>query len=101
MEAGEERSAVRRLGYLELTRYIAVADRDTTLPLTLMRGTQTLDTMRVRANLTAIYGVVGSAAPVSRSVPVRGLPMDSGPARGRHTRNESRLRHPQPVDSNG
>jgi hypothetical protein len=59
--AGTYRLTVRRIGYAELARDFVVADRDTAVTLTLVPRAQTLDTMRVRANVMAIYGVVGAS----------------------------------------
>jgi hypothetical protein len=60
--SGTYRMTLRRIGYLELTRDFVVAGRDTAITLTLDRRVQMLDTMHVRASVTAIYGVVGTSA---------------------------------------
>ncbi|MEO8335208.1 MAG: carboxypeptidase regulatory-like domain-containing protein [bacterium] len=60
--SGTYQLSVRRIGFLELARDFVVADRDTAVTLTLTLRAQLLDTMRVRANAMAIYGVVGAAA---------------------------------------
>jgi hypothetical protein len=59
--AGSYRLTVRRIGYAELTRDLVVADRDTAITLLLVPRAQVLDTMRVQANVMAIYGVVGTS----------------------------------------
>lgn len=59
---GPQQLIVRRLGYREASRDVELAQRDTGFVLSLAAITQTLDTVRVRAGLTAIYGVVGTSA---------------------------------------
>ena len=58
---GTYRMTVRRIGYAELARELIVADRDTALTVALVPRAMTLDTMRVKANVIAIYGVVGTS----------------------------------------
>jgi Carboxypeptidase regulatory-like domain len=58
---GTYRMTVRRIGYAELTRELIVADHDTALMVVLVRRAMLLDTMRVKANVTAIYGLVGTS----------------------------------------
>jgi hypothetical protein len=58
---GTYRMTVRRIGFTELARELIVADHDTALTVVLVPRAMTLDPVRVQANVTAIYGVVGTS----------------------------------------
>lgn len=68
--AGQYRVDIRRVGYAVAERDLRVGDRDTSLTFALVAIARGLDTVRVRATLTAISGLVGRAADLR---PLRGV----------------------------
>jgi hypothetical protein len=62
VQNGRYRVTVRQIGFVEASRDVDVSDRDVTVSIRLRAASQTLDTVRVRAHVTAIYGVVGTTA---------------------------------------
>lgn len=62
LAAGRYQLTVREIGFLETSRGVDVSERDATITISLAPATQRLDTVRVRANVTAVYGVVGTTA---------------------------------------
>ena len=59
---GRYRLSVRLIGFAEAMRDVDVTGRDVSLSIALTSTTQRLDTVRVRAAVTAVYGVVGTSA---------------------------------------
>lgn len=62
--SGTMRFSARRIGYAVMAQELRLADRDTTLVVRLQANAQLLDTTRVRANVTGIYGSVGTSVDV-------------------------------------
>lgn len=58
--AGAYRLTVRRIGYAEWTRELRVGVADTSITVVLTALAQSLDTLRVKSGVTALYGVIGS-----------------------------------------
>jgi hypothetical protein len=59
---GRYRLSVRLIGFVETARDVDVTGRDVSLSISLSPTSQRLDTVRVRASVTAVYGVVGMSA---------------------------------------
>jgi hypothetical protein len=59
---GRYRLSVRLIGFTETARDVDVNGSDVSLSIALSSTTQRLDTVRVRAAVTAVYGVVGASA---------------------------------------
>jgi hypothetical protein len=57
---GRYQLSVLRIGYVELKRDLVLANRDTVLTLPLQPTARALDAARVRADVSAIYGIVGT-----------------------------------------
>jgi hypothetical protein len=58
---GRYHVSVRLIGFAEGARDVDVNGRDVSLSISLSPTSQRLDTVRVRASVTAVYGVVGSS----------------------------------------
>jgi hypothetical protein len=59
---GRYRFSVRLIGFAESTRDVDVNGRDLSFTIALTSTSQRLDTVRVRAAVTAVYGVVGTSS---------------------------------------
>src|SRR5262252_11037232 len=59
---GRYRLSVRLIGFAESARDVDVNGRDVSVTIALTSTTQRLDTVRVRAAVTAVYGVVGTSS---------------------------------------
>jgi len=59
---GRYRLSVRLIGFAEAARDVDVTGRDLSLTIALTSTSQRLDTVRVRAAVTAVYGVVGTSS---------------------------------------
>jgi hypothetical protein len=59
--SGTFRLTVRQIGFVEATRELEIGDRDVSLTISLVSTSQQLDTVRVRAHVIAVFGVVGTA----------------------------------------
>ncbi len=62
LQGGQYRLTVRQIGFVETSRDLDVSTRDASVSISLNPTSQRLDTVRVRAHVTAVYGVVGATA---------------------------------------
>ncbi len=60
LPAGRYQLTVREIGFSETSREVDLSERDATISISMTPTSQRLDTVRVRANVTAVYGVVGT-----------------------------------------
>lgn len=60
LAAGRYQVTVREIGYTQASREIDVSERDATIAIRMVPTSQRLDTVRVNANVTAVYGIVGT-----------------------------------------
>ena len=58
---GRYHVSARVIGFVEAGRDVDVTGRDVTISMSLSPTSQRLDTVRVRASVTAVYGVVGAS----------------------------------------
>ena len=61
MADGQYHVSARVIGFVEAGRDVDVTGRDVSISMSLSPTSQRLDTVRVRASVTAVYGVVGAS----------------------------------------
>ena len=59
-QSGRYHLTVRQIGFVEANRDVDVSEKDVSVSIALNSASQRLDTVRVRAHVTAVYGVVGA-----------------------------------------